>query len=283
MNNKIPCGGFYLSDTLGVDENGKLGVNGGEPYKSLVTDGEGRVKWEDRLAYEYTEWKDFALNSVPIPIDGFVMPPIGDTVIVKVNGVESVETVKLGEMKGLSYPYIGTIDFVGLFSGANGWCIAYNTELGKIVGAANPETTISLIVVTQSKIKYEYLPNDLLKSPYPIQIVNFDEFLYSFGIEAFVGNSEVGTNNFSLPKEKWDEFINYLDEFNGNGALCLSGPLIVYGVKPSAGRPTFYSVETLFDDSGNNVYAKQYKLSVSYNEETETVTAIKSVIQTKIS
>ena len=52
MNNKIPCGGFYLSDTLGVDENGKLGVNGGEPYKSLVTDGTGSVKWEDRLTYE---------------------------------------------------------------------------------------------------------------------------------------------------------------------------------------------------------------------------------------
>ena len=52
MNNKIPCGGFYLSDTLGVDENGKLGINGGEPYKSLVTDGEGGVKWEDRLAYD---------------------------------------------------------------------------------------------------------------------------------------------------------------------------------------------------------------------------------------
>lgn len=27
MNKKIPCGGFYLSDTLDVDENGKLGVN----------------------------------------------------------------------------------------------------------------------------------------------------------------------------------------------------------------------------------------------------------------
>ena len=52
MNNKIPCGGFYLSDTLGVDENGKLGVNGGEPYKSLVTDGEGGVQWEDRLVYD---------------------------------------------------------------------------------------------------------------------------------------------------------------------------------------------------------------------------------------
>ena len=52
MNNKIPCGGFYLSDTLGVDDNGKLGVNGGEPYKSLVTDGDGGVKWEDRLTYD---------------------------------------------------------------------------------------------------------------------------------------------------------------------------------------------------------------------------------------
>lgn len=51
MNNKIPCGGFYLSDTLGVDENGKLGVNGGEPYKSLVTDGDGNTKWEDRPFY----------------------------------------------------------------------------------------------------------------------------------------------------------------------------------------------------------------------------------------
>ena len=27
MSNKIPCGGFYLDDTLGVDENGKLGIN----------------------------------------------------------------------------------------------------------------------------------------------------------------------------------------------------------------------------------------------------------------
>ena len=52
MNKKIPCGGFYLSDTLGVDENGKLGVNGGEPYKSFVTDGDGNGKWEERLASE---------------------------------------------------------------------------------------------------------------------------------------------------------------------------------------------------------------------------------------
>lgn len=55
MSNKIPCGGFYLDDMLSVDENGKLGVNGGEPFKQLVTDGSGEAKWEDRLAYVATE------------------------------------------------------------------------------------------------------------------------------------------------------------------------------------------------------------------------------------
>ena len=52
MNNKIPCGGFYLDDTLNVNDNGELSINGGTPYQQLVTDGDGNVKWEDRLAYD---------------------------------------------------------------------------------------------------------------------------------------------------------------------------------------------------------------------------------------
>ena len=52
MSNKIPCGGFYLDDTLNVNDNGELSINGGTPYQQLVTDGEGGVKWEDRLAYD---------------------------------------------------------------------------------------------------------------------------------------------------------------------------------------------------------------------------------------
>ena len=51
MSNKIPCGGFYLDDTLGVNENGELSINGGTPYQQLVTDGDGNARWEDRLAY----------------------------------------------------------------------------------------------------------------------------------------------------------------------------------------------------------------------------------------
>lgn len=84
MNNKIPCGGFYLSDTLGVDESGKLGVNGGEPYKSLVTDGKGGVKWGDRLAYE----DSFSINwdgDTSGRIVASVVPEKPDSKLVKIS------------------------------------------------------------------------------------------------------------------------------------------------------------------------------------------------------
>ena len=80
MSFKIPCGGFYLSDTLGVDENGRLGINGGEPYKSLVTDGEGNAKWEDRLAYE--EVKKYSL---PYDKNGLESAQIGPILYYKVS------------------------------------------------------------------------------------------------------------------------------------------------------------------------------------------------------
>ena len=80
MSFKVPCGGFYLSDTLGVDENGRLSVNGGEPYKSLVTDGEGNAKWEDRLAYE--EVKKYSL---PYNTNGLESAQIGEAFYYKVS------------------------------------------------------------------------------------------------------------------------------------------------------------------------------------------------------
>ena len=53
MSNKIPCGGFYLDDTLNVNDNGELSIKGGTPYQQLVTDGSGNTVWEDRLAYDF--------------------------------------------------------------------------------------------------------------------------------------------------------------------------------------------------------------------------------------
>ena len=53
---KVPCGGFKLDNNfLGMNENDELSLTGGsegKAYQYLVTDGNGNVKWEDRLAYE---------------------------------------------------------------------------------------------------------------------------------------------------------------------------------------------------------------------------------------
>lgn len=162
---KVPCGGFKLDENfLGMNENDELSLTGGgsegEAFKQLVTDDDGNVKWEDRLAYEYKEWKDFVLTEEgEINITGFTMPPVGDTVTVKVNGVESVETVKSGETEGQSYSYIGSTDFNGLQSGNNGWCVLYEPIYG-IIATANPETVVSLLVTEQHKIDEKYIQQD---------------------------------------------------------------------------------------------------------------------------
>ena len=53
---KIPCGGFYLDENfLGMNENDELSLVGGsegKAYQYVVTDEDGSVKWEDRLAYD---------------------------------------------------------------------------------------------------------------------------------------------------------------------------------------------------------------------------------------
>ena len=162
---KVPCGGFKLDENfLSMNENDELSLTGkgseGKAYQYLVTDGDGNTKWEDRLAYEYTEWKDFTISSNShSDFTGFTMPPVGNTVTVKVDGVESVETVKSGEIDGFTYSYIGSVDIISLKSGNNGWIIAYMPGKGMLEGA-NPETTISLLVTYQHKIDEKYIQQD---------------------------------------------------------------------------------------------------------------------------
>lgn len=160
---KVPCGGFKLDENfLGMNENDELSLTGGgegKAYQQVVTDGDGNVQWEDRLAYEVTGWKDFTLSlGKETEITGFTMPPVGDTVTVKVNGVESVETVKSGEDEWGSYSYIGSTDMAGLTPGTEGW-IVFNDYVN-YVGLANPETTVSLLITEQHKIDEKYIQQD---------------------------------------------------------------------------------------------------------------------------
>ena len=155
-----------VSGKLNVNSNGVINPNSTVPSTNgtanqyLVTDGDGNTQWEDRLAYETSLWKDFALYESSTQITEFTMPSVGDTVTVKINGVESVETVKSAEVEGLSYSYIGSVDIAGLNSGANGWNIAYMDGEPVCFGSSHPDTTVSLFVTEPHKIDEKYIPQD---------------------------------------------------------------------------------------------------------------------------
>ena len=203
------------SRKINVNTNGVLSPNAtipstnGSAYQQLVTDGNGKTKWEDRLAYEYTEWKDFTLSSDShLDFTGFTMPSVGDTVTVKVNGVESVETVKSGEMRGLSYTYIGSVDMAGYVSGTNGWLVAYIPGEG-ILSGANPETTISLLVTYQHKIDEKYIPQDKnFVRPLSYYIGNdgdvANKLYYNESGDVLFANKR---SNIIMPKENESTFI----------------------------------------------------------------------------
>ena len=172
MNNKIPCGGFYLSDTLGMDENGKLGVNGGEPYKSLVTDGEGGVKWEDRLAYVATEeqvifsQEDIAFTEQSGLYNSDYMP---------ITPISSGEKVRV-DFDGETYDYIVSApDEYSIFIG-NGSIIGISDDTGEpflicydiegqrfqiLTTLTSPTHTVSIsrVVETVHTIPQKFLPD----------------------------------------------------------------------------------------------------------------------------
>lgn len=156
------------SGKINVGVNGVLKPNSTVPSTNgaanqyLVTDDKGEVRWEDRLAYEYTGWKDFALNynsTAGIEITGFTMPPVGDTVTVKVDGVESVETVTLLKVNDYRYiRYIGRSP-LEITQGAPGWSIAWHSEDEQVFGIAKVPTTVSLPVTEQHKIDQKFIPH----------------------------------------------------------------------------------------------------------------------------
>ena len=121
---------------------------------------------KNRTHYEESIYADYVLNMSGTVIEGLSMPEVGETMTVKINGVESAETVKEAESSilGSSYKYIGNIDVDSLLNGGTGWAIAdidYQTG-----GFANPDTTITVESLVVHKI------ND--------KFINFDGFVRTF-------------------------------------------------------------------------------------------------------
>ncbi len=164
---KIPCGGFYLGDGLTMDGN-TLKSSGGEQVQSdwNQNDSTAADYVKNRTHYEESAYVDYVLNMSNTAIVGFSMPEVGETTTVKINGVESVETVKEAQSSilGASYKYIGNIDFDSLLNGGTGWFVG---ELsGQTGGYANPDTTITVENIVVHKI------ND--------KFINFDGFVRTF-------------------------------------------------------------------------------------------------------
>lgn len=122
---------------------------------------------KNRTHYEESAYVDYVLNMNGIDIVGFSMPEVGETTTVKINGVESVETVKEAEsslMGGISYKYIGNTDLDSLITGGTGWCVV--DVQGEVFGYANPDTTIAVESIVVHKL------ND--------KFINFDGFVRTF-------------------------------------------------------------------------------------------------------
>lgn len=220
---------FALNDKLDNVQSelmGKVDVPAdGQAYQQLVTDADGNVKWEDRLAYEYTEWKDFTLNydTAGIEITGFTMPPVGDTVTVKVDGVESVETVTFLKVDDYRYiRYIGRSP-LEITQGAPGWSIAYYSEREQILGIAKVPTIVSLLFTEQHNIDQKYIPKEVYFVRYDGRSLDktFDEITEAYNAGMLVVLEGAGNHGF-LKYIDPEKLMFLIPNGNVSAMLCLT-------------------------------------------------------------
>ena len=211
---KVPGGAFYAGDGLTVD-----------PITRTVSAGGGDVTTPDwnqndstapdyvknRTHYEESAYVDYVLNMSSTNIVGFSMPEVGETITVKINGVESVETVKKAKsslMEGISYKYIGNTDYDSLITGGTGWIVVEIQE--QVIGLAKPDTTISVENVVVHKINDKFINFDgfVRTFDYYFKDYTFYKILYDND-----GNDCLlyMCNNFILPKQA-SQLLGFMDE-----------------------------------------------------------------------
>ena len=241
MSNRVkaPGGAFYLGDGLTVDSVTRTVSAGGGDVTTPdwnQNDDTQPDYVKNRTHYEESMYTDYVLNTDGIEMPGFLMPSVGETITVKINGVDSTETVKNGKSGSIgNYKYIGTIDFDSLRKGGTGWLVL-ETQ-GNVVGFANPDTTITVWTTIIHKI------ND--------KFINFDGFVrtfdYYFKIESTYktlyndagGQCTLYTcSDFILPKSK-QQLFGFMSEigFSEVGSTrpnsCFVTGYIISGVSGS--------------------------------------------------
>lgn len=229
MKNKIPCGGFYLDDTLNVNESGELSIKGGAPYQQLVTDGTGNTKWEGRLAYVATEEQvifsqediAFAERNGLYVSSGFPITAInvGDKLRVDFDG-QTYNCVAYS-MRGTTNPvFIGNGSRLGSDDTGEPFLMLYFIDSQEIeieTTLTSPTHTVSItrIVETVHKIPQAYLPEKT-----KVYVSSGDNYMYldsertkELSAEDFISAvNSVGIDFIDLSdyqKEAHPQLVNY--------------------------------------------------------------------------
>ena len=182
---------------------------------------------KNRTHYEDSTYVDYVLNMRPTNITEFSIAEVGETTTVKINGVESAETVKEAESSSIggSYKYIGNIDFDSLFTGGTGWFVG---EIqGQVIGLANPDTTITVETIVVHKINDKFINFDGF-------VRTFDYYFKDYTIYKTLYKDDGSKcllytcNNFILPEKK-SQLFGFMDGigFSAVGTRGLSSCFII--------------------------------------------------------
>lgn len=166
---------------------------------------------KNRTHYEESIYTDHVLNMSAPEILELLLLEVGETMTVKINGVESVETVKEAESSilGYSYKYIGNTDIDSLFIGGTGWIVA--EALGKTAGFASPDTTITVESIVVHKINDKFINFDGFVQTFDYHFKNYTIYKHLYkddGSECVLYTC----NNFILPKSN-SQLLGFIGEF----------------------------------------------------------------------
>ena len=207
---------------------------------------------KNRTHYEEYGYSDF-ICSMETPIEGFSMPNVGESVTVKVDGVEMDYPVISGD--GFTYFGTGDLDTV-LDSG--GWLIL-SDPIGT-VAFANPDTTISIKVNKIHKLDDKFINID----PF---VRRFD---YLFGGDSFIG-SRFNAKGDSISLYKCEKFIRPKRNEMLFGYLSELAFSQISFVTDHACFVTAYVYQSLEDDNGNIVPHLGNRNAVLGTDETEMI------------
>lgn len=222
---KVPGGAFYAGDGLTVDPITRT-VSGDVTTPDWnQNDATASDYIKNRTHYVESIYADYVLNMSGTVIEGLSMPEVGETMTVKINGVESAETVKEAESSTLggSYKYIGNIDVDSLRTGGTGWLVVYE---GRCVGFANPDTTISVKSSIVHKLDNKFVNYDGLVRTFDYYFKEYSIYktLYDDnGNECLLYTCE----KFILP-EQYEQLFGYMNDigFSYVGSVGLNACFI---------------------------------------------------------